>query len=224
MHDVQRVRFVLHLCAPVKQVCVGIMWRCMRLGVCSSADLTWCDLNQHMHACMCIYMCTYVCVYVNVCVCECVCFCLRLSGYGCEDHFLEEDTIQHAWECLGEILSSDCTVDLLCDVGMPLIHHGVRYNCRAWLLNRQILFIRPKRILAEDGNYREQRWFSPWVRPATVEDHVLPPFIQGITGQHSGLCCAVVHVLLVVYSPLFLWEDPEDTCRQREGERDRNWE
>lgn len=25
---------------------------------------------------------------------------LELPGYGCEDHFLELDTVEHSWECL----------------------------------------------------------------------------------------------------------------------------
>ncbi len=25
---------------------------------------------------------------------------LEIPGYGCEDHFLEMDTVEHSWECL----------------------------------------------------------------------------------------------------------------------------
>lgn len=28
---------------------------------------------------------------------------LEITGYGCEDHFLELDTINHGWECLKEL-------------------------------------------------------------------------------------------------------------------------
>ncbi len=31
---------------------------------------------------------------------------------------------------------------------------GVRYNCRIFLLNGKVLFIRPKLAMADDGNYR----------------------------------------------------------------------
>ena len=31
---------------------------------------------------------------------------LELTGYGCEDHFLEPDTEDHAWRCLAELLCS----------------------------------------------------------------------------------------------------------------------
>ncbi|MCI0396675.1 MAG: NAD(+) synthase [Chloroflexi bacterium] len=108
---------------------------------------------------------------------------LEISGYGCEDAFLEGDTIRHSWECLAEILNSDLTDGILCDLGMPVMHRGVRYNGRILALNRRILLIRPKMILADDGNYREPRWFAPWQHPRTIEDHALPRLIRAITRQ-----------------------------------------
>lgn len=47
------------------------------------------------------------------------------------------------------------TDGMVCDVGMPVMHRGVRYNCRVLLLNRRVLLIRPKLHLANDGNYRQ---------------------------------------------------------------------
>lgn len=110
---------------------------------------------------------------------------LEIPGYGCEDAFLEGDTIRHSWECLAEILRGDLTDDILCDIGMPVMHKGVRYNGRVLALNRRILLIRPKMILADDGNYREPRWFAAWPHPRTVEEHALPRLIRAITGQET---------------------------------------
>ncbi|GAB5360407.1 hypothetical protein AAMO2058_000625300 [Amorphochlora amoebiformis] len=110
---------------------------------------------------------------------------LEIPGYGCQDHFLEHDTFFHSWESLGKILESDATDDILVDLGMPVLHKGVRYNCRVFCLNRKILAIRPKLCLADDGNYREGRWFTPWSDPFKKEDHVLPLSIAKITGQRS---------------------------------------
>lgn len=28
---------------------------------------------------------------------------LELSGYGCEDHFQELDTVEHCWECISGV-------------------------------------------------------------------------------------------------------------------------
>jgi len=110
---------------------------------------------------------------------------LEITGYGCEDAFLEEDTFLHAWECVGEILKSDLTEGILCDIGMPVMHKNVRYNCRVVLLDRKILLIRPKLILAADGNYREPRWFAPWHHARTVQEYYLPRMIRGVTGQST---------------------------------------
>ena len=112
---------------------------------------------------------------------------LEVCGYGCEDHFLESDTFYHCWETLGRILNSDLTDNILCDIGMPVLHQSVRYNCRVLCLNRKIVLIRPKLFLADDGNYRESRWFTTWKKSSKNElvcaQHVLPPFIQRITNQ-----------------------------------------
>lgn len=79
---------------------------------------------------------------------------LEIPGYGCEDHFYEQDTVDHSWECVEELLEGDLTKGIVCDVGMPVTHLGVRYNCRVFLLNQRVCHIRPKIALADDGNYR----------------------------------------------------------------------
>ncbi|KAJ3217723.1 glutamine-dependent NAD(+) synthetase [Dinochytrium kinnereticum] len=67
--------------------------------------------------------------------------------------------------------------------GRPVMHYGVKYNCRVIFYNKRILLIRPKMFLANDGNYRELRWFSPWMKTKRVEDFVLPTAIQSVCGQ-----------------------------------------
>uniref|UniRef100_A0A8C8FHN1 Glutamine-dependent NAD(+) synthetase n=1 Tax=Oncorhynchus tshawytscha TaxID=74940 RepID=A0A8C8FHN1_ONCTS len=87
---------------------------------------------------------------------------LEICGYGCADHFYESDTLLHCFQVLRKLLESPVTQDIICDVGMPIMHHNVRYNCRVIFLNGKILLIRPKMLLANYGNNREFRWFSPW--------------------------------------------------------------
>ncbi|SCZ87891.1 BZ3500_MvSof-1268-A1-R1_Chr2-3g05359 [Microbotryum saponariae] len=141
---------------------------------------------------------------------------LEITGYGCQDHFLEGqcgDTGWHAWEVLHKILEADDCQDMIIDVGMcvvpcsdrswtsnlsprrltplddfcrPVSHNNVLYNCRIIFYNRNILLIRPKMWLANDGNYREPRWFAPWMKPKTTEDFWLPWMIAKITGQTTA--------------------------------------
>ncbi|XP_010786482.1 glutamine-dependent NAD(+) synthetase-like, partial [Notothenia coriiceps] len=87
---------------------------------------------------------------------------LEICGYGCADHFYESDTLLHSFQVLRKLLESPITQDIICDVGMPIMHHNVRYNCRVLFLNRKILLIRPKMLMANYGLYREIRWFSHW--------------------------------------------------------------
>ncbi|KAL0701947.1 hypothetical protein Bca4012_058069 [Brassica carinata] len=69
---------------------------------------------------------------------------LEVTGYGCEEHFLELDTITHAWEYLKEFLLGDWTDGILCSIGMPVIKEAERYNCQVLCMNRRIIMIRPK--------------------------------------------------------------------------------
>ena len=96
---------------------------------------------------------------------------LELPGYGCDDHFLEPDTVDHSWEALGQLLQNRDARAIVMDVGMPVIHRGVRYNCRVFALHGRVLLIRPKMHLADDGNYREGRYFTTWKREGAVEQH-----------------------------------------------------
>ena len=110
---------------------------------------------------------------------------LEITGYSCEDHFLELDTLRHSWESLACILKGGYTDGILCDIGMPVMHKNVRYNCRVFVLDGKLLLIRPKMILASDGNYREHRWFVAWEQGWTTEPYTLPREITELTGQRE---------------------------------------
>lgn len=82
----------------------------------------------------------------------------------------------------------------------PVVHRNMRYNCRVLIFMGEILLIRPKMQLANDGNYRETRWFSAWQRPGAIEDFVFPiawgtpssrgqsscPFGDAVIQAHDG--------------------------------------
>lgn len=110
---------------------------------------------------------------------------LEITGYGCEDHFLELDTVTHAWDCLKDILLGDWTDNILCSIGMPVIKGSERYNCQVLCFNRKIIMIRPKIWLANDGNYRELRWFTGWKQKDQLVDFQLPHDISEAISQKS---------------------------------------
>lgn len=110
---------------------------------------------------------------------------LEITGYGCADHFYESDTFLHSWEVFAEILRHPACENMLIDVGMPIKHKNISYNCRIAFYNKKVLLIRPKLILCDDGNYRETRWFTAWQKRFQVENHYLPRMITAITGQKT---------------------------------------
>jgi hypothetical protein len=85
---------------------------------------------------------------------------VKTMGHLVKDHFKDNDTALHAWESIAQILLHPDTKDILLDVGSPVLHRNVLYNCRIIILNGKILLIRPKLWLVNDGNYREERFFT----------------------------------------------------------------
>ena len=112
---------------------------------------------------------------------------LEVCGYGCEDHYWENDTIEHCWESLLILLERGASDGLLCDFGMPVLFQGARYNCRLLCYNRQVLLIRPKASMADNGNYRESRYFTAYnAQSGTAEQlFVLPAAFIDKFGQQS---------------------------------------
>ncbi|OBA20806.1 glutamine-dependent NAD(+) synthetase with GAT domain-containing protein [Metschnikowia bicuspidata var. bicuspidata NRRL YB-4993] len=117
---------------------------------------------------------------------------LEVCGYGCLDHFAENDVYHQSWQVYAQILAHPDTKDIIVDIGMPIIHKSIKYNCRVLSHNGRILYIRPKLHLANDGNYREMRYFTPWSRVRYHETYVLPKHIQQATGQASVVIGDVV--------------------------------
>ena len=64
---------------------------------------------------------------------------LDICGYSCQDHFYENDTITHCWQVLGALVRHDMCQDILMDVGMPIRHRGVTYNCRVVFFNKLVV-------------------------------------------------------------------------------------
>jgi NAD+ synthase (glutamine-hydrolysing) len=115
----------------------------------------------------------------------------EVSGYSCEDHFKELDTIYHCWEIVGELLSTDLTVGIIVEMNMPVIHRSVCYNCKVLCCNRKIICVRPKTEMADENIYRESRYFIPWVprrnneKKFVLEEFALPNIVTRQTGQKT---------------------------------------
>jgi len=106
---------------------------------------------------------------------------LEICGYGCLDHYLENDLYEASLECLAKIIQ-ESPEDMLLDIGLPIKFRDVRYNCRAIIHNKRLVLIRPKIFLANDGNYREMRYFTPWPRKKT-QKFILPKVLRDVVGH-----------------------------------------
>lgn len=135
---------------------------------------------------------------------------LEITGYGCEDHFLEEDTLIHSWEVLVDIIieEDNFTENMLCDFGMPVVHKGIIFNCRILVYNKKIILIRPKIVLSDDGNYKESRYFTAWSKYLeSVDTFILPKFVANRLEQTTcsfGVC--IIAYRDVSYTPQ-MWEE-----------------
>ncbi|KAK5108085.1 hypothetical protein LTR62_008802 [Meristemomyces frigidus] len=104
---------------------------------------------------------------------------LCIPGYGLLDHWLENDVYTNSWDIVAEIITDEDCADIIIDLGLPIQHRGCRYNARLLALNGEVLAIRPKLDLCNDGNFREMRYFTPWPR-GRVEDYRLPDVLRNL--------------------------------------------
>lgn len=90
---------------------------------------------------------------------------LATCGYSCQDHFLEREVHELSFNVIKNILRKPAlTKNILLAIGCPIIHNDIRYNTTMFINNGKLVSIRPKMNLADDGNYREARWFTSWPR------------------------------------------------------------
>lgn len=85
---------------------------------------------------------------------------LALTGYGCEDAFLHEDTAVRAKRYLLELAAE--VRDQVVLVGFPLRLDGALYNGLALCAEGRVQAIFCKSYLARQGIHYEPRWFDAW--------------------------------------------------------------
>ena len=85
---------------------------------------------------------------------------LCISGYGCEDAFFAQNTIDQSIASLLEIV--EYTNDIAVAVGLPLRHNNRTYDTACLIANKRILGFAVKQYMANNGVHYETRWFQPW--------------------------------------------------------------
>lgn len=117
---------------------------------------------------------------------------LCITGYTCEDLFLQETLLEGAKAALREITAHTKGKDSLVFVGLPLESKGKLYNVAAVLKDGKILAFIPKASIPNYGEFYEARHFAPGKEE--VEDFLFDgeavPF-----GTHILLSCDAVEGL-----------------------------
>jgi NAD+ synthase (glutamine-hydrolysing) len=93
---------------------------------------------------------------------------LAISGYGCEDAFYAQNTIDQSVASLLAIVPH--TADIAVALGLPMRHNNRTFDVVAMVANKRILGFAVKQYLANNGLHYETRWFQPW--PAGLRDEI----------------------------------------------------
>lgn len=132
---------------------------------------------------------------------------LCIPGYGLLDHWLENDVYTNSWDIAAEIIAHPDCQGIIVDLGLPIQHRGCSYNARLIALNGEVLAIRPKLDLCNDGNFREMRYFTPWPR-GRVDDYALPEAIQNLAKKQKR--CRIGEVAFETLDASFASETCEE--------------
>ena len=84
---------------------------------------------------------------------------LCITGYTCQDLFLQRRLTDSAWEELLNIARETKEVDALIFLGLPVMHNQKLYNVAAVLNRGKIIAMIPKSHLPNYGEFYEQRHF-----------------------------------------------------------------
>jgi len=85
---------------------------------------------------------------------------LCITGYTCNDLFLQKQLLERAKGALFELSSKTKDLDILAVVSLPLLIDQRLYDCAAVIQRGQILGIVPKIFLPNYKEFYEKRWFT----------------------------------------------------------------
>lgn len=85
---------------------------------------------------------------------------LSVTGYSCQDLFLQQLLAEQAEVAVMQLLDFSRKLDIICIVGAPVNISGSLYNCAVVIQHGVILGIIPKTYLPNYGEFYEKRWFT----------------------------------------------------------------
>ena len=85
---------------------------------------------------------------------------LSVTGYTCQDLFLQQRLLDDAEQALARLLEDTCKNGVIGIVGMPVRYLGVLLNCAVVFQLGRILGVVAKTFLPNYKEFYEMRWFT----------------------------------------------------------------
>lgn len=85
---------------------------------------------------------------------------LSITGYTCQDLFLQDSLIRASYEALDEVLVETKELDIISILGMPIRLDNQMFNCGVVINKGRILGIVPKTYIPNYSEFYEKRWFQ----------------------------------------------------------------
>lgn len=105
---------------------------------------------------------------------------LCLTGYTCNDLFLQDILLENVFHGLKSILNESADMDMVTLVGFPFFKQNSLYNVAAVIYNGKILGIVPKQNIPNYSEFYEARHFA---KPAILNETIQIPEL-GELGNH----------------------------------------
>ena len=86
---------------------------------------------------------------------------LCITGYTCQDLFLQDKLLDSSLEALVKIAKETEGTSVLVAVGLPFRLNNALFNCAAFVYRGKILALVPKTFIPNYSEFYERRWFSP---------------------------------------------------------------
>lgn len=85
---------------------------------------------------------------------------LSVTGYSCQDLFMQQHLVDCAEECLSRLLDFTRALDIILIIGVPVVAANMLFNCAAVIHHGRLIGIVPKTYLPNYGEFYEKRWFA----------------------------------------------------------------
>ena len=99
---------------------------------------------------------------------------LSITGYTCQDLFLQSTLISRSMDALKDFAMRTKGSDMLTFIGFPLSYNGKLYNTAAAIQDGRILSFTAKKNLPVYGEFQEDRWFTPSFDGVVYLDSSIP--------------------------------------------------